>query len=122
MEESEMEEGEDTLSKEELEIFYEVLFKRIMEIMKRPQVEIDPFGEMVNRLTTLSGIFSFKGMISLIPELVAYAIRYGMLVEKAYREEQLDLDEDLQGLGAKEEQQLRISRIRKDIDKLSLYL
>ena len=70
----------------------------------------------------MGGIFSFKGMISLIPELIAYAIRYGMLVEKAYREEQLELDEDLQGLGTEEEQQLCISRIRRDIDKLSLYL
>ena len=82
-----MEEGEDVFSKEELEIFYEVLFKRIMKIMKQSEVDKDPFGELINRLTTLGGIFSFKGMISLIPELIAYAIRYRMLVEKAYRDE-----------------------------------
>ncbi|MFX1314267.1 MAG: hypothetical protein ACFE9T_00250 [Promethearchaeota archaeon] len=115
-------EEEDTLNKEELELFYEVLFKKIMEIMKKTESNIDPFGELINRLSILSGIFTFKSMISLIPELVAYAIRYGMMVEKAYEEEQLDLEEDVQGLDAEEEQERRISRIQKDIDKLSLYL
>ncbi|MFX1375889.1 MAG: hypothetical protein ACFFA0_08775 [Promethearchaeota archaeon] len=115
-------EEENNLSREELEIFYEVLFKRIMEIMKKPEVELDPFGEMINRLSVLSGIFSFKGMISLIPELIAYAIRYGMMVEKAYEEEMLNLEEDSQGLDLEEEQERRISRIRDDIDKLSMYL
>ncbi|MFX0083270.1 MAG: hypothetical protein ACFE94_16110 [Candidatus Hodarchaeota archaeon] len=115
-------EEEDNLSREELELFYEVLFKRIMEIMKKPEIEQDPFGEMINRLSVLSGIFSFKGMISLIPELVAYAIRYGMMVEKAYEEEQLNLEEDEQGIGIEEEQERRISRIKSDIDKLSMYL
>ncbi|MFX1411937.1 MAG: hypothetical protein ACFFA6_16440 [Promethearchaeota archaeon] len=115
-------EEEDTLNKEELELFYEVLFKKIMEIMKKTEINMDPFGELINRLSILSGIFTFKSMISLIPELVAYAIRYGMMVEKAYEEEQLDLEEDIQGLDAEEEQERRISRIRKDIDKLSLYL
>ncbi|MFW9877497.1 MAG: hypothetical protein ACFFG0_30795 [Candidatus Thorarchaeota archaeon] len=115
-------EEEDNLSREELELFYEVLFKRIMEIMKKPEIETDPFGEMINRLSVLSGIFSFKGMISLIPELIAYAIRYGMMVEKAYEEEQLDIEEDEQGLGLEEEQERRISKIKNDIDKLSMYL
>jgi len=117
-----MEEDEFTLSKEELEVFYEVLFKRIMEIMKKPDVDIDPFGEMVTILSRLSGIFSFKSMVSLIPELVSYAVRYGMLVAKAYEEEQLNLEEDLQGVGSEEEQKRRISKIQEDMDKISLYL
>ncbi|KKK63810.1 hypothetical protein LCGC14_2990510, partial [marine sediment metagenome] len=45
--------------------------------------DLNPFKEMLNRLSVLSGIFSFKGMISLIPELIAYSIRYGMMVERA---------------------------------------
>jgi hypothetical protein len=61
-------------------------------------------------------------MISLIPELVAYAIKYGMMVEKAYEEDQLHLDEDTQGLGSAEEQERRISKIKDDIDKLTIYL
>lgn len=115
-------EEEDKLSKDELELFYEVLFKRIMEIMKKTEADIDPFGEMINRLSVLSGIFSFRGMVSLIPELVAYAIRYGMMVEKAYEAEQLKLEEDVQGLDVEEGRMQRVSRIKKDIDKLSLYL
>lgn len=117
-----MEEDEFTLSKEELEVFYEVLFKRVMDIMKQPDVDLNPFAEMVTILSKLSGIFSFKSMISLIPELVAYAVRYGMLVEKAYEEEQLNLEEDLQGMDADEEQKRRISKIKQDMDKISLYL
>lgn len=115
-------EEEDKLSKDELELFYEVLFKRIMEIMKTTEVDLDPFGEMINRLSVLSGIFSFRGMVILIPELVSYAIRYGMMVEKAYEAEQLKLDEDIQGLDVEEGRMQRVSRIKKDIDKLSLYL
>jgi hypothetical protein len=93
-----------------------------MEIMKKPEIELDPFGEIINRLSVLSGIFSFKGMIPLISELVAYAIKYGMMVEKAYEEEQLNLDEDQQGLGIEEEQERRVFRIKKDNDKFSMYL
>ena len=93
-----------------------------MEIMQKTESELNPFGEMINRLSVLSGIFSFKGMISLIPELTAYAIKYGMMVEKAYEEELLTLDEDAQGTGIEEEQKRRISRIKDDIDKLSIYL
>ncbi len=115
-------EEEDKLSRDELELFYEILFKRIMEIMKKPEIELDPFGEMINRLSVLSGIFSFKGMISLIPELIAYAIKYGMMVEKAYEEEQLNLEEDEQGVENEKDQERRISRIKKDIDKLNMYL
>ncbi len=76
-------EEEEELSKEDMEIIFEVLFKKIMDIMKRPQEDLNPFKEMLNRLSVLSGIFSFKGMISLIPELIAYSIRYGMMVERA---------------------------------------
>ena len=111
----------ENLSKEEQELFYEVLFKRIMDIMKKPEMELDPFGEMIKRLSVLSGIFSFRAMISLIPELVAFAIRYGMGVEKAYEKKQLKIDEDIQEFN-EEGQKKRISRIQKDVDKLSIYL
>ena len=114
-------EEQDKYSREELELLYDVLFKRIMEIMKKTETDIDPFGELLNRLSLLSGIFSFKGMISLIPELVAYSIRYGMMVEKAYEQEHPTIDDE-QGLGLVEEQERRISKIKDDIDKLSMYL
>ncbi|MFW9900625.1 MAG: hypothetical protein ACFFDY_04985 [Candidatus Thorarchaeota archaeon] len=117
-----MEEEEDKLSLEEKEIFYEVLFKRIMEIMKKPEIEQDPFGEMINRLSVLSGIFSFRAMTSLIPELVAAAIRYGMMIEQAYEEEQLDLEEDIQGFEEEGGKTKRISKIQDDVDKLNIYL
>ena len=116
-----MEEEEENLSKEELEVFYDVLFKRILDIMRKPEMDLDPFGEMINRLSVLAGIFSFRAMVSLIPELVAFAIRYGMELEKAYEEEQLTLDEDIQGFD-EEGQKKRISRIQKDVDKLNIYL
>ena len=61
-------------------------------------------------------------MISLIPELIAFTIRYGMMVEKTYKEEQLNLDEDHQGVDIKQVQKTRISRIQEDIDKLNMYL
>ena len=117
-----MEEEESTLSKEEQELFYEVLFKRIMDIMKKPEMEQDPFGEMINRLSVLSGIFSFRSMISLIPELIAAAMRYGMMIEQTYEEEQLNLDEDIQGFEEEGGKTKRISRIQEDIDKLNIYL
>lgn len=117
-----MEEDEESLSKEELEVFYEVLFKRIMAIMKVPEIELDPFGAMIKRLSILSGIFSFRAMISLIPELVAAAVRYGMMIEQAYEEEQLDLEEDIQGFEEEEGKIKRISRIKEDVDKLNIYL
>ena len=116
-----MEEEEEKLSKEEQELFYEVLFKRILEIMRKPEMDMNPFGEMINRLSVLSGIFSFRAMISLIPELVAFSMRYGMEIEKAYEEEQLNLEEDIQGFD-EEGQKKRISRIQKDVDKLNIYL
>jgi hypothetical protein len=116
------EEEEYGLNKEELELFYEVLFKRIMEIMKKPDMDVDPFREMINILSRLSGIFSFKAMISLIPELVAYSMRYGMMVEEAYEEEKPNVEEDIQELSDEEIQEQRVSQIKKDIDKLNLYL
>ncbi|MFW9784887.1 MAG: hypothetical protein ACFFFB_21585 [Candidatus Heimdallarchaeota archaeon] len=116
------EEEQETLSKEELELLYEVLFKRIMELMKKPETDLDPFEEMIKRLSILSGIFSFRAMISLIPELVAYSIRYGMMVEEAYEQEHPNIVEDVQGLSLEEVQEKRISRIRDDVDKLTMYL
>ena len=116
-----MDEEEENLSKEEKELFYEVLFKRLLDIMRKPEMDLNPFGEMINRLSVLAGIFSFRAMVSLIPELVAFAIRYGMELEKAYEEEQLTLEEDIQGFD-QEGQEKRISRIQKDIDKLNIYL
>jgi len=117
-----MTEEEENLSREEQELFYEVLFKRIMDIMKNPKMDLDPFGEMINRLSVLAGIFSFRAMVSLIPELVAFAIRYGMEVEKAYEEEQSNLEEDVQGFEEEGGQKKRMSRIQEDVDKLNIYL
>ena len=116
-----MEKEEENLSKEEKELFYEVLFKRLLDIMRKPEMELNPFKEMINRLSVLAGIFSFRAMVSLIPELVAFAMRYGMQLEKAYEEEQLTLEEDIQGFD-EAGQEKRISRIQKDIDKLNMYL
>ena len=100
-----MEEEEENLSREEQELFYEVLFKRIMDIMKKPEIHKDPFGEMIKRLSVLSGIFSFRAMTSLIPELVAAAVRYGMMIEQAYEQEQMNLEEDIQGFKKKKGKQ-----------------
>ncbi|MFX1327185.1 MAG: hypothetical protein ACFE91_03450 [Promethearchaeota archaeon] len=116
------EEEEHKLSIEEKELFYEVLFRRIMEIMKKPEIEHDPFGEMINRLSVLSGIFSFRAMISLIPELIAAAVKYGMMIEQAYEEEQLNLEEDVQGFDKEGGIRKRISKIQEDVDKLNIYL
>jgi len=117
-----MEEEEENLSKEEQELFYEVLFKRIMDIMKKPEMENHPFGEMIKRFSVLSGIFSFRAMTSLIPELMAAAVRYGMMIEQAYEEEQLNLEEDIQGFEEEGGKTKRISRIQDDVDKLNIYL
>ncbi len=117
-----MAEEEENLTREEQELFYEVLFKRIMDIMKNPKMDLDPFGEMINRLSVLAGIFSFRAMVSIIPELVAFAMRYGMEVEKAYEEEQFNLEEDIQGFEEEGGQKKRMSRIQEDIDKLNIYL
>ena len=83
---------------------------------------LNPFKEMINRLSVLAGIFSFRAMVSLIPELVAFAIRYGMELEKAYEEEQLTLEEDIQGFDEEGGKLKRISKIQEDVDKLSMYL
>ena len=115
-------EEDEKLSRKELELIYDVLFKRIMELMKEPEIDVDPFKEMLSRLSVLSGIFSFKGMITLIPELIAYAIRYGMMVEKTYEEEHLHLVEDAQGSDPTHEQEMRVLKMQDDIDKLSIYL
>lgn len=118
------EENEFILNQKELEVFYEVLFKRIMEIVRKPEADVDPFERMIAILSHLSGIFSFKSMISIIPELVANAMKYGMHVEKAYEEEELEISEDdAQGMGADEiNQEKRQALMQKDLDKLNLYL
>ena len=110
------------LDKAELELFHEVLFKRIMDVMEKPEVDTNPFEEMIKILSRLSEIFSFKSMISIIPELVAYAVRYGMMVEQAYDTNPTRLKEDEQGYNAEKEEKKRRSLIKKDLDKLSLYL
>ncbi len=120
-EEEEQENGY-ALDKAELELFHEVLFKRIMDVMDKPEVDSNPFEEMIKILSRLSEIFSFKSMISIIPELVAYAVRYGMLVEQAYDKNPTRLKEDEQGYNAEKEEKKRRSLIKKDLDKLSLYL
>jgi len=121
-EEEEEQENGYALDKAELELFHEVLFKRIMDVMDKPEVDSNPFEEMIKILSRLSEIFSFKSMISIIPELVAYAVRYGMLVEQAYDKNPTRLKEDEQGYDAEKEEKKRRSLIKKDLDKLSLYL
>ncbi len=119
------EEGQEkgyALDKAELELFHEVLFKRIMDVMDKPEVDSNPFEEMIKILSRLSEIFSFKSMISIIPELVAYAVRYGMLVEQAYDKNPTRLKEDEQGYNADKEEEKKRKIIKKDLDKLSLYL
>ena len=110
------------LDPEQLDVFYEVLFKRIMDVMENPNVNINPFEDMVKILSRLSEIFSFMSMITIIPELIGYAIKYGMMVEKAYDEEVASLEEDEQGFGPEEEKEKKRSVIKKDVDKLRMFL
>jgi hypothetical protein len=110
------------LNAEELDIFYEVLFKRIMDIMDNPNININPFEDMIKILSRLSEIFSFKSMITVIPELVAFAMKYGMMVEKSYDEDLTHLREDQQGYGEEEEKERKRLVIQKDLDKLNMYL
>lgn len=121
-EENEEEDNGFALDPEELDIFYEVLFKRIMDIMEDPNVDANPFEDMIKILSRLSEIFSFKSMITIIPELVAYAMKYGMMVEKSYDEDLTNLKEDQQGYGEEEEKERKRDVIRKDLDKLNMYL
>ncbi|MBY9009655.1 MAG: hypothetical protein KGD74_07315 [Candidatus Lokiarchaeota archaeon] len=121
MGEEEEEEGF-ALDPEQLNVFYEVLFRRIMDIMDNPNININPFEDMVKILSRLSEIFSFKSMITVIPELIAYAIKYGMMVEKAYDEEVASLEEDEQGSGPEEEKEKKRDVMKKDIDKLNMFL
>jgi hypothetical protein len=122
MMEEEQEDNGFALNEEELDIFYEVLFKRIMDIMENPNINVNPFEDMIKILSRLSEIFSFKSMITIIPELVAYAMKYGMMVEKSYDEDLTSLIEDQQGYGEKEEQERKRLVIQKDLDKLNMYL
>ncbi|MFX0049561.1 MAG: hypothetical protein ACFE8G_15615 [Candidatus Hermodarchaeota archaeon] len=118
----EEEENDYALGEQELEIFYEVLFKRIMNIMDNQDIDMNPFEEMIKILSRLSEIFSFKSMITIIPELIAYAIKYGIMVEKSYDEDLTNLKEDQQGYGEEEERERKRSVIQKDLDKLNMYL
>ncbi len=120
--EEQEEENGYALDEKELNIFYEVLFTRIMDIMDNPNIHINPFEDMIKILSRLSEIFSFKSMITVIPELVAYAMKYGMMVEKAYDEDLTSLKEDQQGYGKAEEKERKRSVIQKDLDKLNMYL
>jgi len=121
-EEEEEEENGFALDERELNIFYEVLFTRIMDIMENPSINVNPFEDMIKILSRLSEIFSFKSMITVIPELVAYAMKYGMMVENAYDEDLSHIKEDQQGYGAEEEKEKKRSLIQKDLDKLNMYL
>jgi hypothetical protein len=118
----EEEENGYALDEKELDIFYEVLFKRIMDIMEDPDVDVNPFENMIKILSRLSEIFSFKSMITIIPELIAYSIKYGIMVEKAYDEDLTNLKEDQQGYGQEEENERKRDVIQKDLDKLNMYL
>lgn len=121
-EEEEQEDNGYGLNEEELNIFYEVLFKRIMDIMDNPNINVNPFEDMIKILSRLSEIFSFKSMITVIPELIAFAMKYGMMVEKAYDEDLAHLKEDKQGYGEEEEKERKRLVIQKDLDKLNMYL
>jgi len=122
MEKEEEEVNGFALDERELNVFYEVLFTRIMDIMDNPNIHINPFEDMIKILSRLSEIFSFKSMITVIPELVAYAMKYGMMVEKAYDEDLSQFKEDQQGYGEDEEKERKRSVIQKDLDKLTMYL
>jgi len=122
MEKEEEEDNGFALDEKELNIFYEVLFTRIMDIMEKPNINVNPFEDMIKILSRLSEIFSFKSMITVIPELVAYAMKYGMMVEKAYDEDLSQFKEDQQGYGEAEEKERKRSVIQKDLDKLTMYL
>ena len=110
------------LDPEQLDIFYEVLFKRIMDVMDNPNVNVNPFEDMVKILSRLSEIFSFKSMITIIPELIGYAIKYGMMVEKSYDEIGASSVEDKQGFGPESEKAKKRSVMKKDVDKLRMFL
>lgn len=122
MEKEEEEENGFALDERELNVFYEVLFTRIMDIMDNPNINVNPFEDMIKILSRLSEIFSFKSMITVIPELVAYAMKYGMMIEKAYDEDLSQFKEDQQGYGVEEEKERKRSVIQKDLDKLNMYL
>ena len=122
MAKEEEEENGYALDERELNVFYEVLFTRIMDIMDSPNINVNPFEDMIKILSRLSEIFSFKSMITVIPELVAYAMKYGMMIEKAYDEDLSQFKEDQQGYGVDEEKERKRSVIQKDLDKLNMYL
>jgi hypothetical protein len=93
-----------------------------MDVMDNPNVNVNPFEDMVKILSRLSEIFSFKSMITIIPELIGYAIKYGMMVEKSYDEIGASAEEDEQGFGQDAEKAKKRSVIKKDVDKLRMFL
>jgi len=103
--EEEEEDNGFALDPEQLNVFYEVLFKRIMDIMDNPNINVNPFEDMAT-----------------IPELIAYAIKYGMMVEKSYDEIGSSVDEDEQGFGPEVEKEKKRSVMKKDVDKLRMFL
>ena len=119
---AEEEEEEYGLDPEQFYVFYQVLFKRIMDVMDNPNVNVNPFEDMVKILSRLSEIFSFKSMITIIPELIGYAIKYGMMVEKSYDEIGPSSEEDEQGFGPEVEKAKKRSVIKRDVDKLRMFL
>ena len=96
------------LDPEQLNVFYQVLFTMIMDVMDNPNVNVNPFEDMVKILSRLSEIFSFKSMITIIPELIGYAIKYGMMVEKAYDDIVSSPEEDEQGFGPEAEKEKKV--------------
>ncbi|MHA1487890.1 MAG: hypothetical protein ACTSSC_12065 [Promethearchaeota archaeon] len=54
MAEEEEEDNGFALDPEQLNVFYEVLFKRIMDIMDNPNINVNPFEDMVKILSRLS--------------------------------------------------------------------
>lgn len=61
-------------------------------------------------------------MITIIPELIGYALKYGMMVEKSYDEIDTSLEEDEQNAGPEQEKEKKRSVIKKDTDKLRMFL
>jgi len=54
--------------------------------------------------------------------LFNYAIKYGMMVEKSYDEIGASSVEDEQGFGPEKEKAIKRSVIKKDVDKLRMFL
>jgi len=113
------------LSKEELEIFNEILLKKVGVVLKDPKVDDDPYKELLTKLGYLGISMSFKQMISIIPELIAYSIRYGMHVERCYWEDKVeDLEADKQDPEKEpfKDEKSALEKIKEDLDKSMYYV